>query len=221
MAFGNLQSLNYLRAEGTSFFVLPNSFSNLLNLELLDLNYCMNLQDLPPSIFGLVKLKRLYMRGTKVEKLPHDIGQLKSLKVLNLARCKHLKTLPESFGRLEQLEHLDMSENPSLEMLPESFGQLKALNHLNLYGCSFGKGIGLPSNFGNLPNLKSLSLDGNLMSTIPESFKALSVLRWQDSPMLELPKIFNLFKLVELNLGQSKILKCLWECDLHTQVRNN
>jgi Leucine-rich repeat (LRR) protein len=116
------------------------------------------------------------MEETKVEKLPHDIGQLKSLKMINLAGCKHLKTLPESFGCLEQLEHLDMSENPSLEMLPESFGHPKALNHLNLHGCSFGEGIGLPSNVGDLTNLKSLSLDGNLMSTIPKTFKDLNAL---------------------------------------------
>jgi Leucine-rich repeat (LRR) protein len=161
------------------------------------------------------------MRKTKVEKLPEDIGQLKNLKMLLLAGCKHLKTLPESFGCLEQLEHLDMFENPSLEMLPESFGQLQALNHLNLGGCSFGEGIGLPSNVGDFTNLKSLSLDGNLMNTIPKSLKALSALQWQDSPMLQLPKNLNLFNLVELNLGRSKILKCLWECDPHTQVGNN
>jgi Leucine-rich repeat (LRR) protein len=111
-----------------------------------------------------------------------------------------------------------MSENTSLEMLPESFGQLQALNHLNLGGCSFGEAIGLLSNVGDFTNLKSLSLDGNLMNTIPESLKALNALQWQDSPMLELPKNLNLFNLVELNLGRSKILKCLWECDCHTQV---
>jgi Leucine-rich repeat (LRR) protein len=111
-----------------------------------------------------------------------------------------------------------MSENTSLEMLPESFGQLQALNHLNLGGCSFGQGVGLPSNVGDLTNLKSLSLDGNLMNTIPESLKALSALQWQDSPMLELPRNLNLLNLVELNLGHSKILKCLWQCDPHTQV---
>jgi Leucine-rich repeat (LRR) protein len=49
-------------------------------------------------------------------------------------------------------------------------------NHLNLVGCLFGEGIKLPSNVGDLTNLKSLSLDGNLMSTIHESFKDLNVL---------------------------------------------
>ncbi|CAK9200268.1 unnamed protein product [Sphagnum troendelagicum] len=176
MTFGNLQNLKDLRARGASFFRLPNSFSHLLNLEVLDLDYCMNLHDLPPSISGLVKLKKLCMRKTKVEKLPEDIGQLKSLKMLKLVRCKHLKTLPQSFGCLDELEHLDMFENTSLEMLPESFGQLQALNHLNLGGCSFGKGIGLPSNVGDLINLKSLVLNGNLMTTIPESFKDLNAL---------------------------------------------
>jgi aquaporin TIP len=153
-----------------------------------------------------------------VEKLPEDIGQLESLKKLKLARCKHLKTLPQSFGCLEELEHLDMSENTSLEMLPESFGQLQALNHLNLGGCLFGEGIGLPSNVGDLINLKSLVLNGNLMNNIPESLQSLNALQWQDSPMLELPRNLNLFNLVELNLGHSKVLKCLWQCNPHTQV---
>jgi Leucine-rich repeat (LRR) protein len=136
----------------------------------------MNLHDLPPSISGLVNLRELYMGKTKVEKLPEDIGQLESLKKLKLAGCKHLKTLPQSFGCLEELEHLDMFENTSLEMLPESFGQLQALNHLNLGGCLFGEGTGLPSNVGDLINLKSLVLNGNLMTTIPESFKDLNAL---------------------------------------------
>jgi Leucine-rich repeat (LRR) protein len=110
MAFGNLQNLVYLWAKGASFFHLPNSFSNLFNLEVLNLDYCMNLHDLPPPISRLLKLKELYMGNTKVEKLPKDIGQFKSFQVLKLAGSKHLKTLPESFGCLEQLEHLDMFE---------------------------------------------------------------------------------------------------------------
>jgi Leucine-rich repeat (LRR) protein len=95
-----------------------------------------------------------------------------------------------------------MSKNPCLEILLESFGQFKALTHLNLVGCSFGEGIGLPSNVGDLTNLKSLSLDGNLMKTIPKSFKALSALQWQDSPMLELPKNMNLFNSAPSMVGK-------------------
>ncbi len=109
-----------------------------------------------------------------------------------------------------------MFQNPSLEILPESFGQLKALNHLDFHGCLIRKGIGLLSNFGDLTKLKSLSLDGNLMNTIPESFKDLSSLNWHGSPMLELSTNLNLFNLVKLNLGDNKNLKCLWECNPHT-----
>jgi Leucine-rich repeat (LRR) protein len=124
MTFGNLQNLVYLWAERAFFFHLPNSFSNLFNLEVLDLDYCMNLHDLPPFISRLLKLRELYMGESKVEKFPQDIGQLESLKMLKLVRCKHLKTLPRSFGCLEQLEHLVVFENPRLEMLLESFGGL-------------------------------------------------------------------------------------------------
>jgi Leucine-rich repeat (LRR) protein len=132
-----------------------------------------------------------------------------------------LKTLPKNFGYLEQLEELEMFQNPSIEIFPKSFGQLKAFNHLELCGCLIGKGIGLASNFRNLTKLKSLSLDGNLMNTILESFKALNSLNWHGSPMLELPTNLNIFNLVKLNLGDNKNLKCLWECNPHTQVRSN
>jgi Leucine-rich repeat (LRR) protein len=172
----NLQNLVYLWAKGVSFFHLPNSFSNLFNLEVLSLIYCMNLHDLPPSISRLVKLKKLYMGNKKVEKLPKDIGQFKSLEVLHLNKCKQLKTLPKSFRCLEQLEELQISENPCLEVLLERFGKVKAFNYLNIGGCLVEEGIGLVSNFGDLAKLKSLDLDGNLMSTIPESFKDLNAL---------------------------------------------
>jgi len=129
---------------------------------------------------------------------------------------KCLKTLPKRFGYLEQLEEFEMFQNPSLEILLESFGQLKALNHLDLHGCLIGKGIGLPSNFGDLTKLKSLSLDGNLMNFIPKSFKDLSSLNWHGSPMLELSTNLNIFNLVKLNISDSKNLKCLWECNPHT-----
>ncbi|KAH8946616.1 hypothetical protein BDL97_12G105200 [Sphagnum fallax] len=205
MTFGNLQNLVDLWAEGASFFRLPNSFSNLLNLEVLNLNYCMNLHDLPPSISGLVKLRELYMGKTKVEKLPEDIGQLESLKKLRLFGCKHLKTLPQSFGCLGQLEHLDMSENPSLEMPPESVAQLEVLNHFSLGGCSFGEGIGWPSNVGNLTNLKSLFLSGNLMTTIPESFKDLNAL--VNLQMLQCPNLV-VVQTLPLNLEWLNIGNC-------------
>jgi Leucine-rich repeat (LRR) protein len=134
----------------------------------------MNLHDLPPTISGLVKLKELYMGNTKVEKLPKDVGQLKSLKMLHLNGCEHLKTVPENFGCLEQFEDLDMFENPCVEVLLERFGDVKAFDYLDIGGCSVGEGIRLVSNFGDIAKLKSLFLDGNLMSTFPESFKDLN-----------------------------------------------
>jgi hypothetical protein len=48
------------------------------------------------------------------------------------------------------------------------------------------------------------------MSTIPKSFKALSALQWQDLSMLELPRNLNVFNLVELNLGHSKMKQFIY-----------
>jgi len=175
-SIGTLKALEDLNlAHCFMLETLPSSIGNLSNLKTLCLNYCKNLKELPMAFGNLQNLVYLWATA-KVEKLPKDIGQLKSLKMLHLNGCEHLKTLPESFGCLEQLEDLDMSKNPCVEMLLERFGDVKAFDYLDIGGCSFGEGIGLVSNFGDLANLKSLFLDGNLMSTIPESFKDLNVL---------------------------------------------
>jgi Leucine-rich repeat (LRR) protein len=125
--------------------------------------------------------------------------------LLDLDGCKHLKTLPESFGCLEQLEHLYMSQNPCLEVLLERLGYVKAFNYLNIGGCSVEKKIGLGSNFGNFAKLKSLALDGNLMNTIPNSFKDLNAL-----VTLHMSQCPNLVVIQALpsNLEQLKIGYC-------------
>jgi hypothetical protein len=51
--------------------------------------------------------------------------------------------------------------------------------------------------------------------------KELKWLTWCNLPIVELPTNLNLPNLVVLNLTEGKNLKCLWEEDPHTQVRNN
>ncbi len=51
--------------------------------------------------------------------------------------------------------------------------------------------------------------------------KELRWLTWCNFPIVELPTNLNLPNLVVLNLSEGKNLKCLWEEDPRTKVRNN
>jgi len=66
--------------------------------------------------------------NTKMTSLPENIGNLTSLKVLDLVR-NQLTSLPESIGDLTSLRVLDLSRN-KLISLPESIGNLVSLKEL-------------------------------------------------------------------------------------------
>lgn len=64
--------------------------------------------------------------------LPHAIGRLTNLEVLNLSsNFSDLTQLPETIGDLMNLRELDLSNN-QIRALPDTFGQLKNLTKLNL-----------------------------------------------------------------------------------------
>jgi Leucine-rich repeat (LRR) protein len=106
-------------------------------------------------------------------------------------------------------------------MLPESFGQLKALHYLSFFGCSIGKRIRLPSNFGDLTKLKSLFLMKNFMSTIPKSFKDLSALvelDMKDCPNLVVVEALP-SNLETLNMGNCQKLTNIPSLDILTTLK--
>merc|ERR1712032_1466120 len=88
--------------------------------------------------------------------LTDSLGDLSSLKTLNLTRCQSLEALPERVGDLSNLQTPDLFYCSNLETLPERLGDLSSLQTLSLYRCSSLKA--LPERVGDLFNLQTLNL---------------------------------------------------------------
>jgi internalin A len=117
----------------------------------------------------------LVLSSLGLTELPPEIGQLSSLRVLNIDN-NQLSSLPVAIGQLSGLQGLDLDNN-QLNVLPSEFGQLSDLRWLDLENNQLSA---LPSEFGQLNNLQTLSLAYNQLSVLPPEIGQLSNLQWLD-----------------------------------------
>ncbi|KAH9754227.1 putative disease resistance protein [Citrus sinensis] len=89
---------------------LPSSLGLLSNLRTLSLCYC-KLLDI--SVTGeLKKLEILCLRGSDIQQLPVELGQLTWLKLLDLRDCSKLEVIPPNIlSNLSHLEDLNIGDN--------------------------------------------------------------------------------------------------------------
>jgi len=76
---GSLIHLRLFKLNDTSITCLPESMGSLKNLEVLELQNCDSLYNLPVAIVKLCKLRRLGLKGSPINKVPKGIGRLKFL----------------------------------------------------------------------------------------------------------------------------------------------
>ena len=94
--------------------------------------------------------------------VPAEIGQLTSLRVLNLGD-NQLTSLPAEIGQLTSLKELDLSDN-QLTSLPAEIGRLTSLTQLDLRGNQL---TSLPAEIGQLTSLEELNLCENQLTSVP------------------------------------------------------
>lgn len=114
----------------------------------------------------------------ELEELPSSVGQLKSLKKLDLFRVG-LKKIPKSIKNLKNLEELSITGSPQLN-LPDFLWDLKSLKILDL---SDNNLTTIPESIEKLENLHELRLYGNYMESFPK--KAIDKLKGLEIIALE------------------------------------
>ncbi|GJP42817.1 hypothetical protein CLOM_g2340 [Closterium sp. NIES-68] len=195
---GGLQALKALHVNAPRLTALPDSLSDLSNLQELSLEGCSDLTSVPDAVGHLLKLRAFHIVdngfralelpayltllfsleelevGVHLRQLPEDFGNLINLRRMEL-RCPELTHLPSSLPQLSLLERLVISGGQQMVSLPETIGQLPALRELRI-SCLSNLQT-LPDSIGQLQQLRSLTIDcrGSLR-VLPESLVQLSAL---------------------------------------------
>ncbi|MED6218323.1 hypothetical protein PIB30_025726 [Stylosanthes scabra] len=133
-----LQGMSKMRVLTMNKLSIPNMsslFQTCVNLSTLQLEDC-DVGDV--SVIGniLVQLEILSFSGSNIKELPAEIGQLSSLKLLDLTACEELAFISDNvFARLIQLEELYFRVNNFPWMLNEAIlGELRELcQHLKVF----------------------------------------------------------------------------------------
>ncbi|KAH1095984.1 hypothetical protein J1N35_012905 [Gossypium stocksii] len=124
--FDCMPCLKVLNLSNTRIKSLPRTISKLVSLETLILRHCERLSMLPSDIGSLKLLQVLDLRGTEINLLPDEIGELSSLTYFDICfygsinRSEHLK-LPQGLissgiiSRLSALQSLGIRVCPGDE----------------------------------------------------------------------------------------------------------
>lgn len=174
--------------------------------------YCNNMNGyMPPEIGDLPELQYLRLvegPGKLPAPLPLEIGNLGSLRELQLAGLSATGGIPPSFGNLTNLESLSLQANQLTGPIPVELGQLSNLRYLDINSNQLTGDLyqGLPTSWvAGLQNLKLFWVQQNSLSgPLPAEFGSL--------PALEVLGIdFNQFSgLVPIELGNLPNIKKLY-----------
>ncbi|KAL6313312.1 hypothetical protein AAG906_019422 [Vitis piasezkii] len=181
-----LQKLKVLNLSSSQQLTNMPRFSNMSNLEKLNIQFCGSLDNVDSSIETFPEitkdmkcLKALDLSGTCIKELPSSIEYLNHLTSLRMVECKSLRSLPSNIYRLKSLnlfsktlfklgdvseimedmgclKELDLSCS-NLEAFPEIMEYMECLEKLDLSGTCIKE---LPSSIEYLNHLTSLSLVG-------------------------------------------------------------
>nr|UBY07330.1 NBS-LRR disease resistance protein [Dasypyrum villosum] len=149
LVFSHVRSLTMVRGLSE----IP-SLEKFRHLRVLDFMYCSELEDHHlENIVRLFQLRYLNLKGTKISKLPEQIGRLGCLEVLDLRRT-YVQELPPSIVNLKQLMHLFVDDDVKF---PDGIVKMQALETLEDVNASI-QPLDFMCGLGQLMNLRNLRL---------------------------------------------------------------
>ncbi|CAO2151290.1 unnamed protein product [Urochloa humidicola] len=163
-----------------------------------------------PAIGNLASLRKLDLRSNMFYgEVPHTIGRLHRLRELVIQNCSLDGEIPQELGNCSNLMGLNLTRNQLKGRIPDALGSASRLQYLDLsYNNLVG---GIPPSIGNLSSLVILSLyQNNTDGTIPEVLSHLNhlqkiqVARNNFSGTIP-PLFFNISSLQILGFGSNKL----------------
>ncbi|KAL5563727.1 hypothetical protein UlMin_033474 [Ulmus minor] len=129
---GSMEQLEVLNASGTGISKVPSSIKRLMKLKVLSFSGCKGVAldteecsepiglQLPDSFVGLTSLRSLDLSGCNLSDgaIPHDIGCLSSLQILDLSENNFI-SIPDSICQLFDLRALRLNGCKKLRSLPK------------------------------------------------------------------------------------------------------
>ncbi|CAH2093425.1 unnamed protein product [Euphydryas editha] len=183
---------------------LDKNLFKLTNLNLLNISDTC-LSVIPDDIKLLVNLQSLLLYGNKITEFNENLTSLPKLKVLDLSR-NQITSIPESLNKMKELTSINFSSN-QIEQMPK-FGDLPNLITVDI---SNNKLSSFPdTENANLPHLTDLKLKSNQIESIPSyiarSLPSLKNFDIEDNQLKTIPgELATMAKLKELNLKGNKL----------------
>ncbi|CAL5212913.1 unnamed protein product [Lathyrus oleraceus] len=211
----NLPKLRTLDLSHSKSLIKMPDFGEIPNLERLNLEGCIELVELDPSIGLLQKIVSLNLKDCKnLVSISNNIFGLNSLKDLNMSGCSKLFNSPRQLNRSESASHFrSTSSNFKWTMMPyHSWLTTPATDiHLLPYLLS-------------LSSLRELDISFCGLRQIPEAIRCLrgiERLNIGGNDFAMLPSLRELSKLIYLNLEHCKLLEFLPPLPFLTAIEHN
>ncbi|ESW06524.1 hypothetical protein PHAVU_010G055100 [Phaseolus vulgaris] len=158
------EKLVELRLVRSSIKRLWKGTKSLNNLRFVNLSYSEDLVEMP-DVRETLNLEKIELeKCIKLRKVHPSIGLLRKLAFLNLRICKNLMSLPNIILSLNSLEYLNVSGFLLLPSIPTCPCSLTCLLELDLSFCNL---VRIPDAIGKLRCLERLNLKGNNFTTLP------------------------------------------------------
>lgn len=168
LSFSKLAALKTIDLRTMRITSLPNSFKQLMKLEVVYLQGNLAMDCIPDFFEYTIHIHRFDASGCSLTNIPPFIGGLTSLISLDL-RKNQLSSyaIPTRINELQNLTLLNLANN-NLEALPDEICELKNLSELDI---SNNLMIVLPDDIGYLVKLEKLYINSNQLEFLPSSIE--------------------------------------------------